>query len=133
MVRYLQDRSSPISFGDLQNQRTPDVIRLSRITDYGIVLMVELACSTDGEAHNARNLAAETELPLPVVSKVLKSLARAGLLASQRGSKGGYTLARRASEITVPEMIWSALYLIDKTACTNPSRPPAATAAKRPI
>jgi FeS assembly SUF system regulator len=94
------------------------VIRLSRITDYGIVLMVELARSTDDAAHNARNLAAKTELPLPVVSKVLKSLARAGLLASQRGSKGGYTLARLADEITVPEMITALEGPISLTECT---------------
>ena len=94
------------------------MIRLSRITDYGIVLMVELARSSDGVAHNARNLAAETDLPLPVVSKVLKSLARGGLLASQRGSKGGYTLARLADEITVPEMITALEGPISLTECT---------------
>jgi FeS assembly SUF system regulator len=94
------------------------VIRLSRITDYGIVLMVELARSADGAARNARNLAAGTELPLPVVSKVLKSLARDGLLASQRGSKGGYTLARNADEITVPEMIEALEGPISLTECT---------------
>jgi len=94
------------------------MIRLSRITDYGIVLMVELARSADGEARNARNLAAETDLPVPVVSKVLKSLARGGLLASQRGSKGGYTLARSAADISVPEMITALEGPISLTECT---------------
>ena len=70
------------------------MIRLSRITDYGIVLMAHLAEHPEGAPHNAREVAAETSLPLPVVSKVLKSLARAGLLVSQRGAKGGYALAR---------------------------------------
>ena len=94
------------------------MIRLSRITDYGIVLMVELARSADGAAHNARNLAADTDLPLPMVSKILKSLAREGLLDSQRGSKGGYTLARHADDITVPEMITALEGPISLTECT---------------
>jgi FeS assembly SUF system regulator len=80
------------------------MIRLSRLTDYGIVLMAHLADAGEGP-HTARDLAAQTELPLPVVSKLLKSLAREGLLVSSRGSKGGYQLARPAEQITVPQMI----------------------------
>ncbi|MBW2289965.1 MAG: SUF system Fe-S cluster assembly regulator [Deltaproteobacteria bacterium] len=94
------------------------MIRLSRITDYGIVLMVRLAQSPDDEARNARNLAAETDLPAPVVSKVLKTLAREGLLSSQRGSKGGYSLARNAVDISVPEMITALEGPISLTECS---------------
>jgi len=94
------------------------MIRLSRITDYGIVLMVQLAGSADGEARNARSLAAEADLPVPVVSKVLKSLARGGLLDSQRGSKGGYTLTRSADDISVSEMITALEGPISLTECT---------------
>jgi FeS assembly SUF system regulator len=94
------------------------MIRLSRLTDYGIVLMVQLARSADDAARNARHLAEETDLPAPVVSKVLKSLARKGLLASQRGSKGGYTLARPPEDISVPEMITALEGPISLTECT---------------
>jgi FeS assembly SUF system regulator len=109
MVLVLQDRSGPICCG-LFFATSPDgqeasLIRLSRITDYGIVLMAHLAEQPQDAPRNAREVAAETRLPLPVVSKVLKSLARAGLLVSQRGAKGGYALARPAGQITVPQMI----------------------------
>ena len=40
-----------------------------------------------------------------MVSKILKALAREGLLVSQRGSKGGYQLARPPESLTVSEMI----------------------------
>jgi FeS assembly SUF system regulator len=80
------------------------MIRLGRLTDYGIVLMAHLASAGEGP-HTARDLAAETQLPLPAVSKLLKSLTREGLLCSSRGAKGGYQLARPAEQITVPEMI----------------------------
>jgi FeS assembly SUF system regulator len=81
------------------------MIRLSRLTDYGIVLMATLAQGDEGATHNARELAAEVGLPDPVVSKLLKTLARGGLLESHRGAKGGYSLARSPREISVPEMI----------------------------
>jgi FeS assembly SUF system regulator len=93
------------------------MIRLSRLTDYGIVLMAHLADAGRGP-HTARDLAAETQLPLPAVSKLLKSLAREGLLVSSRGAKGGYQLARPAEQITVPEMIAALEGPIALTDCT---------------
>lgn len=81
------------------------MFRISRITDYGIVLMAHLAERDDGTPCNAREISEATQLPLPVVSKILKSLAREELLVSHRGAKGGYSLARIPEEISVIEMI----------------------------
>lgn len=95
------------------------MFRLSKATDYGIVLMAQLASDPHGvaseptatgtgvgsTARNARELAEAADLPVPMVSKILKALAREGLLISQRGAKGGYMLARPAEELTVSEMI----------------------------
>jgi len=86
------------------------MFRLSRMTDYGIVLLAHLA-SVRGDGavprppQNARELAAEVELPLPVVSKVLKQLARSGILESHRGAKGGFTLTRRPEDLSVAELV----------------------------
>lgn len=93
------------------------MLRLGRLTDYGIVLMAHLAGAGKGP-HTARDLAAGTQLPLPAVSKLLKVLARSGLLVSSRGRQGGYTLARPAAEITVPEMIEALEGPIALTDCT---------------
>jgi Rrf2 family protein len=59
------------------------------------------------EAHsqNARELAESSDLPVPMVSKILKALAKEGLLVSQRGAKGGYSLAKPPEDLTVSEMI----------------------------
>ena len=81
------------------------MFRLSKTTDYGIVLMAQLASSPDRAPQNARELAHSADLPIPMVSKILKALAREGLLVSQRGSKGGYQLARPPEALTVSEMI----------------------------
>jgi FeS assembly SUF system regulator len=81
------------------------MFRLSKTTDYGIVLLAGLARDPSAEPRNARDLAQSSDLPVPMVSKILKALAREGLLVSQRGSKGGYRLAREPEELTVSEMI----------------------------
>jgi FeS assembly SUF system regulator len=95
------------------------MIRLSRLTDYGIVLMAHLASGEAGGTHAAREVSEETRLPLPVVSKILKSLARGGLLSSHRGAKGGYSLTRPAQEISVPEMIAALEGPIGLTECAQ--------------
>lgn len=118
-VRYLQDPTGPLFWVSPTSRRTGDRdVKLSRITDYGIVLMAHLARAPGDATRNAREVAEATHLPTPVVSKVLKMLARAGLLDSQRGAKGGYALARPAAEITVPQMIAALEGPIGLTECT---------------
>ncbi len=79
------------------------MLRMSRLTDYGILLLAHLAAGN--EQRNARELSEETGLPGPAVSKLLKHLTREGFLESQRGTKGGYALARPAEEISVAAVI----------------------------
>ncbi len=62
--------------------------------------MTRLAQAPDA-LHSAQSLADRTLVELPTVSKVLKQLARGGLVVSQRGAQGGYRLARPAREISV--------------------------------
>jgi len=81
------------------------MFRLSKITDYGIVILAHLAKGDSCATHNAREVAADVDLPFPVVGKILKSLARRGMLQSHRGSKGGYALLRHPAEITVADMV----------------------------
>ena len=75
------------------------MIRLGKLTDYGLVLMTHIAQNHDRLLHTARDLAVESRLPLPTVSKLLKELLQGGLLVSHRGIKGGYSLARKPREI----------------------------------
>jgi FeS assembly SUF system regulator len=93
------------------------MFRLSKITDYGIVLLAHLAKHDTTSTHNAREVAQEVDLPLPVVAKVLKSLARRGILQSHRGAKGGYSLARRPQDISVTEMIGALEGPVAMTEC----------------
>jgi FeS assembly SUF system regulator len=92
------------------------VIRLSKLADYGIVMMTNMARHPLRQ-HNAAGIAAESHIPLPMASKILKALARAGLLASHRGAKGGYGLARAAEAISVAEVIVALDGPIALTSC----------------
>jgi FeS assembly SUF system regulator len=78
---------------------------MTKMTDYGILLLTHVASQPDRPAFTARELAQETHLPLPSVGKLLKQLSHGGLLASQRGTHGGYSLARPPREITVASII----------------------------
>ncbi|HEV3455548.1 MAG TPA: SUF system Fe-S cluster assembly regulator [Thermoanaerobaculia bacterium] len=80
------------------------MIRITKQTDYGIVLLTHLAAHPDRQ-YNAPDLAAEAHLPLPMASKILKLLAREGVLVSHRGVKGGYGLSRHPQEISMAEII----------------------------
>jgi FeS assembly SUF system regulator len=92
------------------------VIRLSKLADYGIVIMTTMARHPE-HCHNAPEIAARSHIPLPMASKILKALARTGLLASHRGAKGGYGLARPAERISVAEIIAALDGPIALTAC----------------
>jgi FeS assembly SUF system regulator len=93
------------------------VIRMTRLTDYGIVLLAYFARNQAQPMHNARDVASGTRLPLPTVNKILKALTRKGLLISQRGVKGGYTLARRPDEISVSDIINATEGPVSLTQC----------------
>jgi FeS assembly SUF system regulator len=96
------------------------MIRLTKQTDYGIVLMTRLALDPARQV-NAPDLAFDVQLPLPTVSKILKVLARQELLTSHRGVKGGYTLARPPEAITVAEIIDALEGPIAMTECIEHS------------
>ena len=81
------------------------MIRLTKEADYGIMLLALLADRPVGEIHTARRAAESSRLPLPMVSKILRTLARAGLLTSHRGAAGGYSLNRPVGETTVADVL----------------------------
>jgi FeS assembly SUF system regulator len=94
------------------------VIKLSRLADYGIVIMTHLA-RDPGRQFATPEVAAATQVPQPMTSKILKLLARADLLVSHRGAHGGYGLARPADRISVAAIIEALDGPIALTACVE--------------
>jgi len=81
------------------------MLRITKEADYGIMLLVYMAGRARGEIHTAREAAEWSGLPLPMVSKILRSLAREKILDSHRGVSGGYSLTREPAETSVAEVI----------------------------
>jgi len=80
------------------------MLRISKLTDYGTLVLAQLPVCSEGLA-SAGQVAGATHIAQPTVSKLLKALVRAGLVVSERGSHGGYALARPDNEISAAEII----------------------------
>lgn len=80
------------------------MLKLSRLTDYGTVLLAHLAREPRARL-SASELAQATRLGEPTVRKLLKMLARGGVVVSHRGAQGGYALARPPESISAVEII----------------------------
>lgn len=93
------------------------MLRLSKLGDYGTVIMAHMA-REPLRRFSAAEIATGVGVGLPTVSKLLKRLARDGLLLAHRGSKGGYVLARSPSEISIAQVIDAAEGVIGMTECS---------------
>ena len=94
------------------------MLRISRLTDYGTVVLAHLAGEPDAVC-SAAEVSAATGIALPTVSKLLKSLARAGLVNSTRGANGGYQLAREPADITAANVIDALEGPVSITECSS--------------
>lgn len=94
------------------------MLRMGKLTDYGIVLMSYLAANRNIQ-HSAHTIADAVMMPLPTVRKVLKSLSHAGLLNSERGVMGGYSLSRSPDIISVAQIITAIEGPIALTECVS--------------
>lgn len=80
------------------------MLKMSKLTDYGTLVLAQLSVD-EGGLSSAHKVAENTHLNQPTVSKLLKVLNQAGLVISQRGSQGGYALARPPEEISAAQII----------------------------
>jgi FeS assembly SUF system regulator len=95
------------------------MLRLSKLTDYAVVVLVRLA---DSDAvQTSPGIAATTGIPEPTVAKVLKTLAAGGLVTSQRGARGGYRLLRPLAAIPISDVIAAVDGPIALAACVDGS------------
>src|SRR4051794_21543855 len=77
---------------------------ISQTAEYALRAVVYLAFHK-GEPRTVRQLAEPTQVPEGYLAKVMQGLSRAGLVRSQRGLHGGFTLAVPADELTVYDVV----------------------------
>ncbi|HMN83717.1 MAG TPA: SUF system Fe-S cluster assembly regulator [Burkholderiaceae bacterium] len=80
------------------------MLRISRLTDYGTLVMSQMAAAPE-QVFSAGDLASRLGLGAAAVSKILKGLARHGLVGSVRGRRGGYALTRPPQGITLADIV----------------------------
>lgn len=94
-------------------------MKLSRLTDYGIVLMAYMAVADETMRFSSRELSVKSQLPYPTVSKILKILHKSQLLISERGVSGGYRLSRPTREISIADIITALEGQVAITLCAS--------------
>lgn len=94
------------------------MLRLNRMTDYAIVILGQMAQDV-GRVRTAAALSEATGVPLPTVSKLLKTMASTALVTAHRGAKGGYSLDRPAAAVTVTDIVQTLEGPIALTACVD--------------
>ncbi len=77
---------------------------ISQTAEYALRAVVLLAMNAQ-TSFTTQHISHATKVPYAYLSKVLQSLVRAGLLQSQRGLGGGFTLVREPDQITILEVI----------------------------
>jgi Rrf2 family protein len=80
-------------------------VRISAKADYAIRAVVELGSLADSTPAKGEQLAAAQGIPLRFLLNILQDLKRAGIVDSQRGSEGGYRLARPPDALPLADII----------------------------
>ncbi len=80
------------------------MLKISRLTDYGLLASMYLA-RKHGEVVAAREIAGFYHLPVPMITKVLKTLHQGGLIESHRGAGGGYSFGGDAEVVTLGQLL----------------------------
>jgi FeS assembly SUF system regulator len=97
------------------------MLRLSKKADYALMAMKHLAqyqrCGAASAC--AREIAEQYDIPIELMAKVLQRLVRTGLLVSTQGTRGGYTLSRPSTAISVADVIQAIDGPFSVTACSD--------------
>jgi len=94
------------------------MLRLSKKADYALMAVRHLALKAGPPSTSAREIAEQYDIPIELMAKVLQRLVRAGVLISTQGTRGGYTLGRPSSLISVADVIQAVDGPVTVTACS---------------
>ena len=93
------------------------MLRFSKKADYALLALQYLAMEAPSGIASARAIAERYDIPVDLLAKVLQRLARLGFVTAQKGSHGGYHLARPSTAISVAEVVQAIDGPFAVTAC----------------
>ncbi|HCA81854.1 MAG TPA: Rrf2 family transcriptional regulator [Bacteroidetes bacterium] len=85
--------------------RSDIMLQLSKKVEYGLIALRHMAMKPAGNIVTTKELAKQYDLPYELLAKILQKLARANVVRSLQGVKGGYTLAKKPEELKVASII----------------------------
>ncbi len=94
------------------------MLRMSKLADYAFVILSHMM-ESPSENWSASSLASSTSLPLPTVAKLMKLLARGGIVGAQRGAAGGYAFIKDPSALSIVQIIEAVDGPISLTECAG--------------
>src|SRR5262245_14121899 len=84
------------------------MIKLNRTTEYGLMALRHMSRKRSSDPQSvtsAREVADSYGLPFEITAKTLQRLKDTGLIHSAQGARGGYTLQRALSDVTLAEFL----------------------------
>ncbi len=81
------------------------MFQLSKKVEYGLIALRHMAMKPMGRVFTAKELAKEYGIPYELLAKVLQKLARAGVINSLHGVRGGYLLAKKPRELSLSSIV----------------------------
>lgn len=93
------------------------MLRIGKLTDYGLVVLNQLALA-GSQKLSTDDISQATGLSIATVRKVMKAIVDAGIVIAQRGSKGGYRIARAPDQISVLDVVQAFEGPVSLTECS---------------
>jgi len=81
------------------------MLKFTRKTEYALIALRHLQMAGNDELTNAREIAEEYHIPLPLLAKILQELAKKDIVRTVQGPQGGYKLAVNLSDISMTNFI----------------------------
>lgn len=98
------------------------MMQISRKVDYALRALLYLALHEQEGPIPVSEIAVRRRIPKKFLEKIIADLIRARLVRSHRGAHGGYTLARRADQITFRDVIEAVEGPISLNVCVTKQR-----------
>ena len=95
------------------------MMRMSMKTDYGLIALKHISSESGGRLINAREISTLFNLPPNLLAKILQSLSQSGIIEAQKGSGGGYRMARDPVTVTLTEIFESIEGPVHMVVCTS--------------
>jgi len=80
-------------------------MQFTKAEAYGLFGVLHLAAQAPGKVTPLSEISESQDVPEKFLAKIFQSLSKAGIIRSHRGVKGGFSLARPASEISFREVV----------------------------